>query len=76
MKVVQIYVFQSGIQQNLNAQRSGPHRTTEELAWLSRCCFAVEMLLLRLFGPEGTKNMEWLDAWSHSLKRLLAFFQN
>lgn len=41
-----------------------------ELAWLSRCCCAVEMLHLRLFGPEGTKSMEWLDAWSHSLKRL------
>lgn len=49
---------------------------TKELAWLSRCCCAVEMLHLRLFGPEGTKNMEWLDAWSHSLKRLLDEFKD
>ena len=29
------------------------------------------MLHLRLFGPEGIKSMEWLDVWSHSLKRCL-----
>lgn len=45
----------------------------EEMAWLSRCCCAVEMLHLRFFGPEGS--MEWLHAWSHSLKRLLDLFQ-
>lgn len=41
-----------------------------ELSWLSGCCPGVEMLHLRLFGPEGIKSMEWLDVWSHSLKRL------
>ncbi|CAK9029177.1 Uncharacterized protein SCF082_LOCUS18667 [Durusdinium trenchii] len=42
-----------------------------ELTWLSRCCCSVEMLQLRFFGPESfSSNMEWLDAWSHSLRRL------